>query len=155
MCRDALSSLWDLGKGVIDGGDVRDDGLLIWRGHVHVWKSTARVQQCQKISILNATQTRAISDNIILYPFSSTTWHKEGDTKCSFSEGCLGNYWLCNKASRVNVRIHINHSSNYISFMGQKIPPKVNKKLKKQVTSRGRVTTEREYQPWSTPGGWG
>lgn len=36
ICTDALSSLWDLGEGIVDGGDVGDDRLLIWRRNINV-----------------------------------------------------------------------------------------------------------------------
>lgn len=36
MCRDALSSFRDLGEGIVDGGDVGDDGLLVWRRNINI-----------------------------------------------------------------------------------------------------------------------
>lgn len=36
VCSDALSSLRDFGEGIIDGGDVGDDRLLIWRWNIDV-----------------------------------------------------------------------------------------------------------------------
>lgn len=36
ICADALSSLRDFGEGIIDGGDVGDDRLLIRRRNIHV-----------------------------------------------------------------------------------------------------------------------
>lgn len=35
---DALSSLRDFGEGIIDGGDVGDDRLLIWRWNINIWR---------------------------------------------------------------------------------------------------------------------
>lgn len=36
VCSDALSSLRDFGEGIVDGGDVGDDRLLIWRRNINV-----------------------------------------------------------------------------------------------------------------------
>lgn len=36
ICTDALSSLRDFREGIIDGGDVSDDRLLIWRRNINI-----------------------------------------------------------------------------------------------------------------------
>lgn len=36
ICTDALSSLRDFREGIIDGGDVGDDRLLIWRRNINI-----------------------------------------------------------------------------------------------------------------------
>lgn len=38
VCSDALSSFRDFGEGIIDGGDVGDDRLLIWRWNINIWR---------------------------------------------------------------------------------------------------------------------
>lgn len=46
VCSDALSTLRDLGEGIIDGGDIGDDWLLIWRWNINIWRE--RRQEIRK-----------------------------------------------------------------------------------------------------------
>lgn len=42
VCGDALASFRDFRESVVDGGDVGDDRLLVWRRNVNVWGENQR-----------------------------------------------------------------------------------------------------------------
>ena len=41
---DTVLDVWYSGHDIVQGGDVRDDGLLIWMGHVHICRESTQLK---------------------------------------------------------------------------------------------------------------
>lgn len=48
VCIYSILGVGNSGHGVIQRGDVRDDGLLIWMGHIHIWSHMKRKKNTVK-----------------------------------------------------------------------------------------------------------
>lgn len=47
---DTILDVWYPGHDIVHGGDVCDDGLLIWMGHVHICRAGTQLKNSVSIS---------------------------------------------------------------------------------------------------------
>lgn len=51
---DAILSIWYPGHDIIQGGDVCDDGFLIWMGHIHICREGEREENRHRGMLLES-----------------------------------------------------------------------------------------------------
>lgn len=61
---DAVLDVWYPGHDIVQGGDVCDDGLLIWMGHVHICRART---QLKKNSVYISKTTTELSQPPLLH----------------------------------------------------------------------------------------